>query len=117
MSRPYPIEPNASNFDYDPGQASNPQEVTPLGTSNYIQTQIEIYGDELIQCTCPYCKRLIITRVERKTGFTVWLVCGTIILLGGCFGCCLIPFCIKSLKDKTHYCSSCGARLCESKLL
>ncbi|CAF1192844.1 unnamed protein product [Adineta steineri] len=82
-----------------------------LGTSMFITTQSLIYGDLPIQCICPHCQQSIVTRIERQTGLVSWLVCGGILLLGGWFGCCLIPFCIDSLKDTEHYCPNCAVLL------
>lgn len=75
-----------------------PLQGPPIATHMLITTQSLIYGDMPIQCTCPHCHQMIITRVEKKTGLVSWLVCGGIVLVGGWLGCCLIPFCVDSLK-------------------
>ncbi len=70
----------------------------PFGTHMFITTRGILYGDEPIQCMCPHCCQPIVTRVEKKAGLVTWIICGGIVLLGGWLGCCLIPFCVDSLK-------------------
>lgn len=70
----------------------------PIGTHMLITTRGVLYGDIPIQCTCPNCYQPIVTRIEKNTGLITWLICGGIILVGGWLGCCLIPFCVDSLK-------------------
>ena len=70
----------------------------PIGTHMLITTHSVFYGDMPIQCVCPHCHQPIVTRVEQQTGLLSWLLCAGILLLGGWLGCCLIPFCIDSLK-------------------
>jgi lipopolysaccharide-induced tumor necrosis factor-alpha factor len=57
-----------------------------------------MYGDMPVQCTCPQCRQTIITRIEKKNGVLPWLLCGGIAFFGGFCGCCLMPFCIDSIK-------------------
>lgn len=75
-----------------------PPQGPPVATQMLVTTQSLIYGDMPIQCICPHCHQAIVTRVEKKTGLVSWLVCGGIVLVGGWLGCCLIPFCVDSLK-------------------
>lgn len=70
----------------------------PMGTHMVITTQSSLFGDVPIQCICSHCHQPIVTRVEQQTGLIAWLICAAILLLGGWLGCCLIPFCIDSLK-------------------
>ncbi|UJR29087.1 hypothetical protein I4U23_010301 [Adineta vaga] len=83
----------------------------PVGTHMLITTQSLIYGDLPIQCICPHCHQTIATRIEKQTGLVSWLACGGILLFGGWLGCCLIPFCVDSLKDTEHYCPNCAVLL------
>jgi len=75
-----------------------PPQGPPVGTHMLITTQSILYGDMPIQCICPHCQQPIVTRVEKRTGLISWLICGGIFLVGGGLGCCLIPFCVDSLK-------------------
>ena len=103
---PYPMETN--NFQpHGPGFQTgmyshnimmiSPQG-QPMGTPMLITTQSSLFGDIPIQCICSNCHQSIVTRAEQQTGLISWLICAGILLLGGWLGCCLIPFCIDSLK-------------------
>lgn len=102
----YPMEP--TNFQsYGPGPQTGmyphntmmmPLQRQPMGTSIFMPTQIPLFGDMPIQCICSNCRQPIVTRIEQQTGVISWLICAAILLLGGWLGCCLIPFCIDSLK-------------------
>ncbi|XP_077991165.1 LITAF domain-containing protein-like [Glandiceps talaboti] len=65
------------------------------------------YRDLPVAQRCPRCQQEITTRLVYKNGWIVWLSAGIICLLGGWLGCCLIPFCIKSIKNVDHYCPVC----------
>ncbi|CAF3172079.1 unnamed protein product [Rotaria socialis] len=88
-----------------------PSYSSPAGTNMLITTRPLMYGDLPIQCSCPNCYQIIVTRVEKKEALLSWLICSGILLMGGWLGCCLIPFCIDSLKDIEHYCPHCAALL------
>ncbi|KAM6155501.1 lITAF domain-containing protein [Rhynchocyon petersi] len=64
-----------------------------------------------IQTICPYCGNHIITVTTRVPGIITWLMCTGLFLFGCVLGCCLIPFCIKSLMDVKHSCPVCHRRL------
>lgn len=83
---------------YPPSNMALQTQGPPVGTHMLITTQAILYGDNPIQCICPHCHQTICTRVEKKTALLSWLLCGGILLFGGWLGCCLIPFCIDSLK-------------------
>uniref|UniRef100_A0A8C5Q093 Lipopolysaccharide induced TNF factor n=1 Tax=Leptobrachium leishanense TaxID=445787 RepID=A0A8C5Q093_9ANUR len=74
----------------------------------YVQQPI-VFHDRPVQMSCPYCGQIMTTRLSYTSGALTWLSCGGLCLLGCGAGCCLIPFCIDSLKDVDHYCSSCTA--------
>ncbi|CAF3716715.1 unnamed protein product [Rotaria sp. Silwood1] len=88
-----------------------PPQASSIPTNMLIAAQSLMFGDIPVQCTCPHCYQVIVTRVEKKDGVLPWLICGGILLMGGWLGCCLIPFCIDSLKDIEHYCPYCAALL------
>ncbi|XP_077991164.1 LITAF domain-containing protein-like [Glandiceps talaboti] len=66
------------------------------------------YRDYPVHQQCPHCHQNITTRIEYQDGWIVWLSAGVICLVGGWLGCCLIPFCINSIKDVNHYCPACN---------
>ncbi|XP_077172143.1 lipopolysaccharide-induced tumor necrosis factor-alpha factor isoform X3 [Paroedura picta] len=65
--------------------------------------------DRPVQMCCPFCSKVIVTRLTHSAGTLTWLSCGSLCLLGCWVGCCLIPFCVDSLLDVDHYCPSCEA--------
>ncbi|XP_067101670.1 uncharacterized protein [Osmerus mordax] len=60
---------------------------------------------------CPSCNLIITTETLRKVGGTAWLLCFMCTLFGCLAGCCLIPFCVKSLWDVHHHCPMCHAQI------
>ncbi|XP_046888724.1 uncharacterized protein LOC124475904 [Hypomesus transpacificus] len=60
---------------------------------------------------CPSCDQIITTETLRKVGGTARLLCVMCSLLGCLAGCCLIPFCVKSLWDVHHHCPMCHAQI------
>ena len=99
MYSPASMNPQGSSMGMYPSSNMNTQtQGPPVGTHMLITTQSLLYGDMPIQCTCPHCHQTICTRIEKKTALLSWLLCGGILLFGGWLGCCLIPFCMDSLK-------------------
>ncbi|KAJ8384024.1 hypothetical protein AAFF_G00212680 [Aldrovandia affinis] len=60
---------------------------------------------------CPFCHQFITTETVTRVGSVTWLVCVMSALLGCVAGCCLIPFCVPSLKDVEHRCPKCRAEI------
>jgi lipopolysaccharide-induced tumor necrosis factor-alpha factor len=60
---------------------------------------------------CPMCQFETVTTVQYRPGLCTWVASGTICVLGGFLGCCLIPFCVNSFKDARHSCSRCNSAL------
>ncbi|TGZ65442.1 hypothetical protein CRM22_005862 [Opisthorchis felineus] len=60
-----------------------------------------------VTMTCPHCRYYGPTRVHTESGCLAWVLCLVMCFFGLWFGCCLIPFCLDSTKDATHYCGSC----------
>ncbi|KAM9305104.1 lipopolysaccharide-induced tumor necrosis factor-alpha factor [Gastrophryne carolinensis] len=95
-----------------PPYVVQPAPVQPPVTVQTVYVQQPItFHDRPLQMCCPYCTRMTTTRLVYSSGALAWLSCGGLCLLGCGFGCCLIPFCIDSLKDVDHYCSNCQALL------
>lgn len=61
--------------------------------------------------SCSRCRTQGVTNVKYVPGMCTWLSCAGICLIGCYLGCCFIPFCIDSLQDCTHHCTSCGELL------
>ncbi|KAM3916683.1 lipopolysaccharide-induced tumor necrosis factor-alpha factor isoform 1-T2 [Leptodactylus fuscus] len=116
--QPYPPPP-----PLQPGMEAKPLNPTPPYVVQPVPMQAPVtvqtvyvqqpvtFHDRPIQLCCPNCSRLTTTRLVHTSGALAWLSCGGLCLLGCGFGCCLIPFCIDSLKDVDHYCANCHALL------
>jgi lipopolysaccharide-induced tumor necrosis factor-alpha factor len=57
---------------------------------------------------CPKCNSTEVTIVDHEIGRATWTYAGIICVIGGWYGCCLIPFCLNDAKDTLHICSHCG---------
>lgn len=63
--------------------------------------------DRPIMVQCPFCKTAITTETHPRSGCLTWLCCLALSALGLIYGCCLIPFCSKRLRDVEHICPKC----------
>ena len=111
---------NESSRQYvgvQPGAPAGPAFVTAAPASGIPYAQAVLYGDKPVQCTCPHCNAVIVSRIERKTGLLVWVIFGILLLFGCWLGCCLIPFCVSDLKDVEHYCPQCQMLIGERRKL
>ncbi|CAF0995037.1 unnamed protein product [Adineta ricciae] len=70
-----------------------------------------------VQCCCPNCQSLVVTRVEQTSGLLAWLICLFLVIFGCWLGCCLIPFCVSDLQNVQHYCPNCNAFIGEYRPL
>jgi len=77
----------------------------------YVAQQVPFLGHQSASIICPSCHAQIFTRVDYVSGTAAWVICLVIALFGGIFGCCLIPFCIDSLKDAYHHCPNCNVQV------
>uniref|UniRef100_A0A2K5Q5A8 LITAF domain containing n=1 Tax=Cebus imitator TaxID=2715852 RepID=A0A2K5Q5A8_CEBIM len=64
-----------------------------------------------VQAVCPYCGSLIITVTSFVPGTLSWLLCTTLFVFGCVLGCCLLPFCIRTVMDVKHSCPVCRREL------
>lgn len=63
--------------------------------------------DRPIMVRCPFCKTTVTTEIKSVTGCLTWLCCVALSAVGCVYGCCLIPFCTKRLRDVEHNCPKC----------
>ena len=61
-----------------------------------------------VQVICPNCSSEVITATYQRISGKQWFGCILLTLLGCFWGCCLIPFCIPSLKKTKHVCPKCA---------
>ncbi|XP_040829877.1 LITAF domain-containing protein isoform X1 [Ochotona curzoniae] len=60
---------------------------------------------------CPYCGNYVMTRTTPVPGILSWVLCIGLCVFGCFLGCCLIPFCVRSLMDVKHTCPVCRQTL------
>lgn len=68
---------------------------------------VTVAGPSPVLIQCPFCCRVIATECRPQTGCLIWLSCAVCLALGCWFGCCLIPFCSRALRDVRHVCPHC----------
>lgn len=133
---PYPEQAQAPGF-YPPQQGYNPQQpaypfqqpgyppqTTPYGnqpgyantTTTIIQQPTAVlatvtFRESPVAMTCPNCRASVVTGINYVTGTLTWLACLGLCVVGCDGGCCLIPFCLDSMKDVEHVCPSCGTQV------
>uniref|UniRef100_A0A665VE96 LITAF domain-containing protein n=1 Tax=Echeneis naucrates TaxID=173247 RepID=A0A665VE96_ECHNA len=68
---------------------------------------------------CPQCQQFIVTEISTAVSSVTWMVCWMTALVGyGCVGgCCLIPFCMDSMKSTAHKCPKCRSTISTIKRL
>lgn len=66
---------------------------------------------------CRHCNSEAVTRVKYVRGTCTWLSCFGCLCIGCYLGCCLLPFCVESFNDCSHFCSICGAFLGLKKVI
>ncbi|XP_074476736.1 uncharacterized protein LOC141758868 isoform X2 [Sebastes fasciatus] len=60
---------------------------------------------------CPSCEEVIITETRSRVGEASWMLCFLCTLTGCVAGCCLIPFCVKRMRNVHHRCPRCQANV------
>ncbi|NXU38845.1 LITAF factor, partial [Drymodes brunneopygia] len=122
-SHPYPIpgpgqQPAEKGMNLPPHVGQPPPGNNPVTVQTvYVQRQPLLFYDQPVQMRCPSCGDLIVTRLSYNAGALTWLSCGGLCLVGCIGGCCLIPFCIKALKDVHHTCPKCNTLIGSYKRL
>ncbi|CAG9317486.1 unnamed protein product [Blepharisma stoltei] len=59
--------------------------------------------------SCPYCNHRELTRIERKPGILLWVLCILLLLVFPLCSC--LAFLCTGLYDVEHYCKRCSRRL------
>ncbi|KAM4525303.1 uncharacterized protein PAE49_001282 isoform 2-T2 [Odontesthes bonariensis] len=60
---------------------------------------------------CPTCEEVVVTETSGSMGEAAWTMCILSSLMGCVAGCCLVPFCMKRLRNVHHQCPHCGAHI------
>nr|XP_055046093.1 lipopolysaccharide-induced tumor necrosis factor-alpha factor homolog isoform X2 [Misgurnus anguillicaudatus]XP_055046102.1 lipopolysaccharide-induced tumor necrosis factor-alpha factor homolog isoform X2 [Misgurnus anguillicaudatus]XP_055046110.1 lipopolysaccharide-induced tumor necrosis factor-alpha factor homolog isoform X2 [Misgurnus anguillicaudatus]XP_055046119.1 lipopolysaccharide-induced tumor necrosis factor-alpha factor homolog isoform X2 [Misgurnus anguillicaudatus]XP_055046128.1 len=116
---PMPYPTTDSNQPQYPAQGHGPmyppppqpQPVNaPVVQTVYVQPGA-VFREAPAQVLCPVCSQTVITQLEYTSGALAWLSCVGLACFGCISGCCLIPFCVDSLKDVTHRCPNCKRTL------
>ena len=71
-------------------------------------TDVQFISHNPAQMQCPRCRQEIVTNVDYEVGVGTWLIVFGIVMFGGIFGCCLIPFFWSACQDAVHSCPSCN---------
>ncbi|XP_076641392.1 uncharacterized protein LOC143352608 isoform X2 [Halictus rubicundus] len=59
---------------------------------------------------CPRCTAIIVTTVEVRQS-VITHITAFVLLLCGCWPCCILPYCLSSCNNIDHYCPVCRAHL------
>ncbi|XP_059414566.1 lipopolysaccharide-induced tumor necrosis factor-alpha factor homolog [Carassius carassius] len=107
---PYPTQAYSPMYPPPPHQGQPVTSPVVSVQTVYVQPGL-VFGSVPVQAHCPVCARNVITRLEYTSGALTWLSCAGLTIFGCIYGCCLIPFCVDSLKDVTHHCPNCSSVL------
>ena len=133
MSTPYQLDeaiiassqfvyPTLSDYNTKPAAASQPQ-ASPPPTPQPVSAMSEdstgpvppvivtTLGSKSTNVICPHCHAEIYTAIKNAPSRVAYVSGFIIFILGGWMGCCLIPCCIKGLKNVKHSCPNCKAFL------
>ncbi|CAF0750244.1 unnamed protein product [Adineta steineri] len=110
------LEMNEATTTGQPPKYGAFESETPASVANHSSETIvvsvpELFGHDPMECLCWNCHTRIVTRVGKKIGYLPWIACMALVTLCCWCGCCLIPFCVKDLKDTNHYCPKCETLL------
>ncbi|XP_016392390.1 lipopolysaccharide-induced tumor necrosis factor-alpha factor homolog [Sinocyclocheilus rhinocerous] len=107
----YPTQAYSPMYPPPPAQQGQPV-TSPLVSVQTVYVQPGLaFGSVPVQAHCPVCSQNVITRLEHTSGALAWLSCAGLAIFGCIYGCCLIPFCVDSLKDVIHHCPNCSSVL------
>uniref|UniRef100_A0A1Y1N874 LITAF domain-containing protein n=1 Tax=Photinus pyralis TaxID=7054 RepID=A0A1Y1N874_PHOPY len=97
---------------HQPGFIPPPTPSVPQAQySRYPQPQVvTVFGPIPQLINCPHCHNQVTSKLEASAGTKTHLFAALLCILG-CIPCCLIPYCVDSCKDRSHYCPQCNAFL------
>ena len=103
------LKPGQTGDGYTSYQNPPPFTQEPVGTTVIYEIpalQLTRYPTSTV---CSNCSNHVQTVVEPTPGLLTYMLAGGLCLVGCWFGCCLIPFCMDSVKDFEHRCPNCNA--------
>ncbi|XP_056609010.1 lipopolysaccharide-induced tumor necrosis factor-alpha factor homolog [Triplophysa dalaica] len=106
---PYPQQAYGEMYPPPPGAQPVTTPVVSVQTV-YVQPGA-LFRDIPVQVHCPECTQNVTSQLDFTSGTLTWLSCAGLAIFGCFYGCCLIPFCVDSLKDVTHRCPNCRRTL------
>ncbi|KAI7803075.1 lipopolysaccharide-induced tumor necrosis factor-alpha factor homolog [Triplophysa rosa] len=107
---PYPQQAYGQMYPPPPPQAQPVTTPVVSVQTVYVQSGV-VFRDTPVLVHCPVCTQHVTSQLEYTSGALTWLSCAGLAIFGCFYGCCLIPFCVNSLKDVTHRCPSCHRTL------
>lgn len=112
-SVPPPAYPPAYQ-PYDQPPQGPPQAMPPPVVQTVVM-QAPYWGHDPVRTVCSHCQSEVTSGITSEPGVVAWIAAGVICFVGGFCGCCLIPFCIDSMKQTTHKCPNCNHIMGKSK--
>ncbi|KAH3778557.1 hypothetical protein DPMN_180024 [Dreissena polymorpha] len=107
MSAPPPPYSEKTTLQYETTPIYPPQH--QVDSAVYVQPHavyVQAFRNVPVRMHCQYCQAEIVTSTYTDNGTLTWIAC-FIIFLFFPLGCCLIPFCMDSMKDVVHRCPNC----------
>lgn len=69
------------------------------------------FGENPVSMVCPHCREQTVSRLKYESNIINHIMAFTCCIFGLWCGCCLIPYCINSIKNVRHECNRCGTFL------
>jgi len=108
---------NAPKYAFDPQQAGSqypqypPPPMGPGQPNQVIVVQvvpgIPPLGPQPVELTCPSCKAVVMTSIEKESSNNAYLCC-MFLFIFGCGLCSCLPFCMDNFQNYKHTCPRCN---------